>query len=686
VSPIVITMRRTIGMARNLYATSLSVAAFLAVSAVLFVFGLARHEGGTLPLAAIWGAAVSPVLPALAALLAMDSWSDERQTGRIDMLLSVGVRERNFVLGKFFGVLTMLCASCVLFLISSIALLWWFAPASFANASVSGFTMALFVLFVQGALWCSVSVAASAMCRRAAMAACVSILFSIVLPRSVWAAMHELLGLGFACGEMPLDSMVVDVTSGLLCPGEIVSCCILTMLMLFVTSKIVMSFRLVGVGARGLVWSTRLSVLLAIASAVLSVMLVLRLDQKIDLPSVMPEAELSARTRRILQEANGEVYVTCFMSRKDVRFRQVGLLLRRFKRESEACGGLRLRIGFVDPAWDVGAAERLIGRGATENSLVFECGRRMVVLSSSEGWSERTCAAAIRRMFANPSRKSVYWTTGHGESGFDDYGSFGMSDIARDLVRDGYRNVRLDLSSGNPIPGDCALVMMVGVRHELSRMELGQLEAYLREGGRLMLLCDSSCPLGMSSLLSSLGVKVSNRLSNNVRSSGSATVTVSEFSDHEIAASMSGARIILENPVAFTRSVVADDVGTDHIEYLPIAGADGQTMVLALERGAKAGSDLAIRPMRIVVVGDAGLVMNEEISRRANANRDFFLNCIAYLSGMDVVASDGREAGVLVTGFNRYSRMWFVVCSSVAVPLVFLLLMLVQTWLRRRRR
>jgi hypothetical protein len=89
--------------------------------------------------------------------------------------------------------------------------------------------------------------------------------------------------------------------------------------------------------------------------------------------------------------------------------------------------------------------------------------------------------------------------------------------------------------------------------------------------------------------------------------------------------------------------------------------------------------------MRIVAIGDAGFVMNGQLGTRANANRDFFLNCVAYLSGTDASVASGAETNVLTTGLDRAARIHFAAVIAGAVPfVVFLLLMAVAA--RRRRR
>ena len=170
-SPVSVTWRRTIGHARGLFTSALAIGLFLALVAATFAVNFARAEGGTQPLAAIWAGAVAPVLPVLAALLAMGVWSDERQSGRMAEMLSVAVREREYVLGKFLGVWTILMASVLVSLAATVGSLFFFAPNVLATTALLSFAPALFVLGVQGMLWVAVSEAASAVFRHAAAAA-----------------------------------------------------------------------------------------------------------------------------------------------------------------------------------------------------------------------------------------------------------------------------------------------------------------------------------------------------------------------------------------------------------------------------------------------------------------------------------------------------------------------------------
>ena len=686
-SPVRVTWNRTIGRARSLYSTAFAVAGFLAACAVRFAFGLETAEGGSLSVASVWAGGVSPFLPVLAAFLAMDVWSDELQSGRIDMLLSTPVKERDLTLGKFLGVFTMLAFATILSFASTVVALRVFAPSALAGVGVLGFCPAFLALMLQGMLWCAVAVHMSSVFRHAAAAACASLMLMVGIPRGGWAALLAWSPLGrLAFGEMILDAHVVDMSSGLFSSGTVLSYFILSSLFLFAASKNVALVRFAGRGGRSLRLSTVFVLFLACVWSGLAVVLVNRLDTKIDLPVGDVEAGFSGRMRGILAEAHGEMTVTCFLPRKDARFRPTGRFLRSLQRESAALGGLRMDLRFVDPLWDLGAAERLVRLGASEGSIVFEKGRRNVVLPLSGGFDERICASSIQSLTMPPQRRNVYWTVGHGETANDDYGTFGMSDIARDLAREGYRNLTIDLAGDAQIPSDCALIVVAGAKEDFSRAESGRIDSYLRAGGRLLVLVATADSGGVASLLPGWGLRPSPASAAGAKTLSGTDLIVGEFSGHAISRPLQGSRIVLERPVGFMPSAAAETgAGADRIEFTPLAKAGTAVVAAAVERGVGAGADLSIRPMRIVAIGDAGFVMNGQLSARANANRDFFLNCVAYLSGTDASVASGTEANVLFIGLDRAGRFRFAAVLAGAIPL-FVFLVLLSVAARRRCR
>jgi len=687
-SPVRATCRRTLGQARNTFFTALAVGGALAAMGLRLAFGIEEAEGLRQTLSGVWAQSVAPVLPVLATLLGMGVWSDERRSGRIEVLLSTPVRERDLVIGKFLGVWLFTVLTAVFSLVVFWGALSFLAPEVTVDGGIVSFIPAVLGIALQCALWCAVAVASSALFDSAAAAAGLSIVLTLGLSCGVWSGLMSWSAEGrIAFGPNPLGAQALDIASGTLSFFVLMLYLIGTNILLFIAARCVIALRFVGRGARMRRASTGVVLFLAAVFSVLAVSLASQVDFTIDIPVAGLGDRLSPRTRDVLRESEGTVIVTSFLPRSDARFRETSRLLRLLKRESAAIGGAEFVLQYVDPRWDVGAAERLIGRGAKENSLVFEHGRRLVSVALPEGGpTERDCASAIQRLVAVPRRRNVYWTVGHGECRFDDYGPFGMSDIARDLARDGYGNKVLDLATAAQVPGDCALIVIAGAKDVFSRNELGRMEAYLREGGRVLVLVGASREGGVAPLLPAWGIRLAAAEAASEATLAGSEVVVADFADHPLSAPLKGSRLVLDRPTAFVPSVIAEaKTDVERIDYSPLVRMGERSLAVSVERGSGAGTDLAIRPARLVAVGDATFVMNAPLSARANANRDFFLNCLSYLSGTDAMGSAGTETGLFVTGFDREDRFRFMLLVTVIVPGVVMLLLATESYRRRRR-
>ena len=685
-NPVSVTCRRTLSQARSRCSTAAAVAMFIAASAVSFALGLHRAEGSRQLLSVVWAASMSPLLPFIAAVLSMDVWSEERESGRMDLLLSVAVPERDFVIGKFMGVWIGLVVSVLVSLAVSLVSLLMFAPDVFDGASFAAFAPAFAMLALQGALWCAIGVLASAAFMRGAVAALATLVAAVALPRAVWFALWLWFRKeGSPLGEMPFDAHAADAAVGVLSTGAIFSYLAFTVASLLAATKLVVMRRFSGRKSRGGRFSCRLSTVLAGMCALSVSVLAVRLDATLDLP-VLESLSFSQRMRHVLAESSGHVIATCFMSRHDPGFRQASRFLRALKGQANSAGGLTLSVGFVDPNWDIVAAERLVRKGVEERSVVFENGRRFAALPVDADFGDRAVASTIRRVAMPPQRRGIYWTVGHGETSFNNYLNWGMSDMARELSREGYTNSSLDLAGDGGVPSDCALIVVAGAKNDFSRAELGRVDSYLRSGGRLLVLMGRPGEGGVSSLLPAWGVIPAVRPLSKARTLSGSDVIVSDFAEHAVSSSLEGSRIILEEPLVFDMSAAAESVsGADRIEFTPVAYVGADAVAVAAERGVGTGRDLAIRPTRIVVIGDASFAMNGQLSARASANRDFFMNAVAYLSGSDPSVSNGTDVGILTSGADRDKRIEFAVFSAVVAPvLVFLVLALVA--LHRRRR
>ena len=705
---------RTFGRLAPSATTAVASAGFLALAGGFFARALYVGEGGSTPLAALWAVSAVPFLPILAALLTMRLIADERACGRLDLLLTAPIRERDVVLGKLFGALAILVLNIALYLLVPIVVLPFCAPALSDALSLGAFVPAALALLLQGLLWCATGLLASACFRHAAAAAFASLLLMIALPYALFAgatAWAPVLRAHYA--SIPFEVHIVDLATGLVPFASLVFYVALTCFAVFAATKILAGLRLRGRAARGLRGSTAFVTVLAFIFTCLVVAFALRLDFTFELPVRAAEVRMSARTRQILADAQGDVRVTCFLPRRAASFRSVSRLLRGLEAAARREGGARLTVDYVDPRWELGRAVDLVRAGAEEGSLVFRRGNRRVTLPLTDLFTPSTnqavtvgaealfagevaCASALLRLSLPASREVVYWTTGHGEVAFDSYDPvYGQSDIARDLRRDGYTLETLDLTTATAVPGDCAALMVAGAREPFSRVETMRLEGWLRSGGRLLVLAAPGPNAGVGALLADFGVKILPYTVISPRTLSGTDVVARDFAEHAITRPLVGSTVVFEGAVPLAATGAAQAEGTLFTELVKSdVAAWGESepsvrpwtrdatmepggplaLAVALERGGGVSRDVALRPTRLVVIGDAAFVSNGALTQRANANRDVFLNSLAWLAGLDALTAPRTPGNAVDTGMDRSAWIRFGTGSVLVLPFLVLVL------------
>ena len=227
---------------------------------------------------------------------------------------------------------------------------------------------------------------------------------------------------------------------------------------------------------------------------------------------------------------------------------------------------------------------------------------------------------------------------------------------------------------------------MAGAREPFSRSELTRLDSYLRGGGRLLVMMGPSAEGGVASMLPAWGIRPLASALAGARTVSGTDVVVSDFADHVVSSGMAGSRLLLEKPLSFGPSAVAGSgSGADRLEFSSVARVGGSCLVAAVERGGAVGADLAVRPARIVAIGDPSFVSNGPLAVRGNANGTFFVNAVSYLSGTDVSGGE-PEPGVLASGLGRAERMRFLQISALVFPGLVFLLSAAGVLLRRGRK
>ena len=487
-------------------------------------------------------------------------------------------------------------------------------------------------------------------------------------------------------------------------------------------------------GRRLLLASTLLSIGLGAVLTFLVITLAYRLNLAWEVP-VGKVIQVSERTRDVLADTQGSIRISCFMDRRAPMFRPVSRLLRGLRQASRSVAGADIVINYVDPRWDLVRAGQLVSQGVPENALLFERQRRRIVVTLDEMVSrqsllrteesvrsrgekdlgvfrgESVCAAAISRLTLPYERSIIYWVQGHGEVRFDDYDELrGFSDIARELTRGGFEIKGLALPGLGLIPEDCHVLVIAGARYALKAEELRVLEAFLQRGGRLLYLIAPCVTTGVEEVLEKWGIHVTPFVAVSARTLSGNEVVVASFADHVITRNLTNASLVFG--FASCLEAVSDPAvvsGADRPKVTLLAQTDsagwgesdpdvfprtfdvqnelrGPVSVAAVaERGGNVAKDVAFKPTRVCVIGETDFVMNGTLASRANANRDLFMNAVAWLAGIDTgtAPSLGGDA-TLVTGFERRQWITFMVWSALIVPAgVFLLFCLVSLRMRR---
>ncbi len=492
--------------------------------------------------------------------------------------------------------------------------------------------------------------------------------------------------------------------------------------------------------------SSVLAVILGAALTVLLVTVAYRVNFTWENP-VDHLLSVSARTSRMLSESQGSIRVACFMDRRHPMFRPVSRLLRGLSAASRRVAGAEIRVEYVDPHWDLARASQLTSQNIPENALVFERQRRRVVVTLDDMLTEKSalmgpgnsdnpdnrdnrmpwetkragrdlgifrgesvCASAIARLALPNERTVVYWLTGHGEARMDDYDSiYGFSTVAREVARDGFELRELALPGHDTVPADCSVLVAAGPRKAFTARELDILSTYLQRGGRLLLLLNPSAENNFKPLMSQWGVELTDKIAVSGKTLTGDEVYCTRFGDHYVTRDLSGVSVVFGHPLCVAvRQEVTIGLDRPKVTLLTLSDDDGWgesepearprvfdpardlpgpvAMAAAVEWGGNVASDVAFRPTRICVFGEHDFVMNGVLASRANANRDLFVNAVAWLAGVETgtAPSLGGDA-TLFTGMSRREWMSLTLAASLFLPLGLLGVFWFYSLISRRR-
>lgn len=474
--------------------------------------------------------------------------------------------------------------------------------------------------------------------------------------------------------------------------------------------------------------SAYLLTVFVLSAALLGMLLLIvsKFDRKLTLRD--PRQQLSPRAVSILEGLSGDINCFVILPKNNLVYRPLGNLLESIKAVANTNPDTSLKIDFINPNSDLARAATEAGRfKANGFCVIFEKGERTEIIpyeslvetverssfelvksapSRSRFRGEQVCVTALARLAA-PKTPVIYALTGHGERDFANYDTLtGYSDLAREIVREGYEIRKLSLND-DPVPEDCDLLFIAGAQRPPTDHEESAFRDYLGRGGRIMILADPSAalPNGWEHVFERIGLKPTNLTAVSENTLGGYNLLVDKFGDHPVASGLENSALYFVDPQIFdpadsetdgpamkiTTVVTApkDAYGETTPETLPRhydPGIDREgTLPLALAVETEGREDLGIKAMRAFVIGDSSFASNALMDGGLTANRDFLLNAINWLTDNPraTALSLPAEGSALRLAISRKRQIRFWLLSVIGWPVCAALFGLLMRTIRK---
>ncbi len=374
---------------------------------------------------------------------------------------------------------------------------------------------------------------------------------------------------------------------------------------------------------------------------------------------------------------------------------------------------------FVDPDRRPALARRY--GITTYGTVVLESGGKEEKVQGAE--EEKITNAIVKLL--REGRRVIYFLTGHGEADLESAQRHGISQVKQALTEVDYEVKPLLLLREKEVPKDAAVLIVAGPQTDLLPTELQVLEAYVKRGGKLLVLLDPFTAPGLSDLLKGHGLVMGqdvivDRLSR-VFGGDYLLPVVTQYESHPITKDFSLASFF---PFARTVEATAEPPPGVSVQVLgrTSSGSWAETDKAALDRGeasfdeekdrqgpvsvgAVATIDVqdevpsptsdvlgeekspngepSTKKGRIVAYGTSAFITNTHLN--LSGNRDLFLNSVSWLAEEEeLIAIRPRQAKftpLLLTAGQAQVAFW----GTIIFPPLAIIGTGVAVALRRRR-
>lgn len=340
------------------------------------------------------------------------------------------------------------------------------------------------------------------------------------------------------------------------------------------------------------------------------------------------------------------------------------------------------------------------------NTIVLEKGDRFEKVPFAE--EERITNALVK--LTRKEKLVVYVLQGHGERGLENFQKDGYSEARKALQNENYEVKELILTREARVPEDASLVIIAGPQKALQDEEWKALEAYVGEGGRLLILVDPESAPGMAEFLKAYGVILGEDVivdrASRLLGGDYLVPPIVQYEFHTITRDFRQSPYLAYLPLARSVSVAEKPPEGSHVEVLARTGPGswGERDLGRLKKGeaeldpddlqgpvpvgvvATVSPKGGKRQARLVVLGDSDFVTNAYIDPSRSANQDLFLNAVNWLAEQeDLISVRAKSAPSLPVVLAPSQQTIIFLVVVVGFPVAILAVGLGALWRRRWR-
>jgi ABC-type uncharacterized transport system involved in gliding motility auxiliary subunit len=368
----------------------------------------------------------------------------------------------------------------------------------------------------------------------------------------------------------------------------------------------------------------------------------IRYGQQIDWTETR-QFSLAPQTKEILRQLPEPLKVWSFSPNPQPDERT---LLERFRQLNPE----QFQFEFVDPQLQPGLAQKF--KVFSTNKVVLEFGDRTKTIDSP--LTEAQLTPKMVSLISN-IQPTAYFLEGHGEVPLAG-GEINFQSAAKALSERNFTVSPLNLVQQAQIPPDADLLIIAGPKRSLVDAEIKLIQAYVKEGGRLLALLDPEFKTGLESFFKNYGITLDNRIIVDVSTSGEflglgkAVPVVEKYSNHPIAQDFgqgfsyfplaqaitidkSKAEQVTPLLISQERTWAEAEPDSNELNFDPAVDLQGPlTLGVAIESPPnEASKPNHNEPTpRLVVIGDSDFATSGPFEQGING--DIFLNSVSWLA------------------------------------------------------